>query len=197
VNDGTLTGGTNLICSYALKWVTHFMGDITQPLHASGIGEGGNEYDVTFNGKSTELHACWDGYIIYADANVTKFSNETIDPFMSGLVSKIDADGFFEPTADWTACTDVSTPVKCALDWARDTNSWTCDYVYSQIFNGTDLATSGYAVGAYPIVELQVSKAALRLGTWLNSLVNGNYDMGREVILSNVPSWLLGPDAGE
>jgi hypothetical protein len=39
------------------------------------------------------------------------------------------------------------------------------------VVNGTDLGTSGYATGAVPIVELQISKAALRLGTWLNKLV--------------------------
>lgn len=82
------------------------------------------------------------------------------------------------------------------MEWARDTNGWTCDYVYSQIFNGTNLATSGYAEGAFPIVELQVSKAALRLAAWLNALVVGNYNMNREVILRTNPSWLLGAAAG-
>lgn len=38
--------------------------------------------------------------------------------------------------------------------------------------NDTDLGTDGYAQGAVPIVELQMSKAALRLGTWLNMLVH-------------------------
>lgn len=139
----------------------------------------------------------WDGYIIYSDANVTKFSNQSISPFFTSLVSRIKADDFFEPTAEWLACSDPSTPVECALSWARDTNTWTCDYVYSQIFNGTNLLTSGYAKGAYPIVEIQVSKAALRLGTWLNKLVAGDYDMDRKVVLQTNPSWVLGPDAGE
>jgi hypothetical protein len=41
----------------ALKWITHFLGDITQPLHASGIAAGGNFINVTFGNHSTELHA--------------------------------------------------------------------------------------------------------------------------------------------
>lgn len=138
----------------------------------------------------------WDGNIIYSDAGVTKFSTASIDPFMTGLVTRIQQDTFFEPTAEWIACTDPSTPLECALEWARDTNSWTCDYVYSQIFNGTDLLTSGYAKGAYPIVEIQVSKAALRLATWLNNLVAGNYKTNRQVILQTNPSWVGGPDKG-
>lgn len=43
--------------------------------------------------------------------------------------------------------------------------------------NGTtDLAESGYAEGAYPIVEMQVSKAAVRLAAWLNRLVEGGLE---------------------
>jgi S1/P1 Nuclease len=127
---------------------------------------------------------------------VTGFSNSTLSPFFSSLGSRIKADSFFEPTAQWLSCVDPSTPTHCALEWARDANGWTCDYLYSQIFNGTNLATSGYAEGAYPIVELQVSKAALRLAAWLNAIVAGAYNMNREVILKPNPSWLLGPAGG-
>lgn len=73
----------------------------------------------------------------------------------------------------WLACSDPATPVECAAHWAHESNAWTCDYVYSRLDNTTDLAKNGYAVGAVPIVELQISKAALRLATWLNKLVDG------------------------
>jgi hypothetical protein len=57
VKAGSLTNGVNLTCSYALKWVSHFMGDIAQPLHASGRAAGGNFFKVKFGNVSTELHA--------------------------------------------------------------------------------------------------------------------------------------------
>jgi hypothetical protein len=57
VKSGALSGGVNLTCSYALKWVAHFLGDIHQPLHASGRAAGGNFYKVKFGNVSTELHA--------------------------------------------------------------------------------------------------------------------------------------------
>ncbi|KAF2139803.1 uncharacterized protein K452DRAFT_310189 [Aplosporella prunicola CBS 121167] len=197
VEAGSYTAGANLTCSYALKWVTHFLGDIAQPLHASGIAAGGNNFKVIFNNVSTELHAVWDGWIIYQDAGVTRFSNTTISPFFStNLLPRIKKDLFFEPTASWLACTDPATPIECALAWARDSNSWTCDYTYSQNYNATDLATSGYSVGAYPIVELQVSKAALRLGTWLNRLV-AEYKQDRGLVLQTNPSWIGGPNEGK
>ncbi|KAH7080039.1 phospholipase C/P1 nuclease domain-containing protein [Paraphoma chrysanthemicola] len=172
VKSGALSGGTNLTCSFALKWVAHFLGDINQPLHASGRAAGGNFYKVKFGNVSTELHAVWDGYIPYFAANVSKpFSSQSIDPFFTGLVTRIRKDQFYEAPYMWLACSDPATPEKCASRWATESNRWTCDYVYSEIRNGTDLGTSGYALGAVPIVELQISKAALRLGTWLNKLI--------------------------
>lgn len=71
----------------------------------------------------------------------------------------------------WLAYSDPSKAVECATRWARESNKWTCDYVYSRVNTSSDLAADGYAAGAVPIAELQISKAALRLATWLNKLV--------------------------
>ena len=57
VKSGDLVGGEDLQCSYALKWVVHFLGDIAQPLHASGVAAGGNGIEVVFANQTTELHA--------------------------------------------------------------------------------------------------------------------------------------------
>ncbi|KAI4648653.1 uncharacterized protein J4E78_008716 [Alternaria triticimaculans] len=189
VYAGDLSGGANLTCSYALKWVAHFLGDIHQPLHASGRQVGGNTYKVVFGGAHTQLHSVsilhgqqkdvltnkvWDGYIPYFAANVDHpFSHESIDPFFSGLVARIRKDQFYSAPYMWLSCTDPSTPEECATSWAKESNKWDCDYVWSRVTNDTDLGTNGYAAGAVPIVELQISKAALRLGTWLNNLVEG------------------------
>ncbi|CAI6339779.1 unnamed protein product [Periconia digitata] len=174
VQTGIFSGGTNLTCSYALKWVSHFLGDIAQPLHASQRAAGGNFFRVKFGNKSTELHAVWDGYIPYLAANVSEpFSNQSIAPFFSNLVSRIRKDQFYEAPYMWTACTDPARSVECATRWATESNQWTCDYVYSRVNQSADLAEDGYAFGAVSIVELQISKAALRLATWLNNLVDG------------------------
>ncbi|KAF2272067.1 nuclease PA3 [Westerdykella ornata] len=187
VKAGSLSGGSNLTCSYALKWVTHYIGDITQPLHASGRAVGGNLIPVIFDGERANLHAAWDKFIPYADAKVTGFSNESIDPFFQNLLTRIRQDQFFEAPYMWLSCSNPNTPVTCATRWAEETNAWNCDYVYKHFDNSTDLATNGYAAGAIPIVELQISKAALRLGTWLNKLVEESkwYRPGQQVVLLN------------
>ncbi|KAH8728425.1 phospholipase C/P1 nuclease domain-containing protein [Phaeosphaeriaceae sp. PMI808] len=179
VASGALPRATNMTCSQALKWVTHFLGDINQPLHASGRAVGGNTYKVTFGHVSTQMHTVWDKYLPYFAANVSKpFSNQSIDPFFLGLVDRIRKDQFFEAPYMWLACSNPATPEECAARWATESNRWTCDYVYSRAHNGSDLATDGYATGAVPIVEMQISKAVLRLGTWLEKLVSSVQHVG-------------------
>jgi hypothetical protein len=47
----------------------HLVGDIHQPYHTIGEDKGGNDYQVQFNGKGTNLHKVWDSEII-AYANI-------------------------------------------------------------------------------------------------------------------------------
>ncbi|OJD35445.1 nuclease pa3 [Diplodia corticola] len=191
----TPTTTTNLTCSHALKWLTHFIGDIAQPLHASGVAAGGNGIRVVYARQNVTLHSVWDGHILYSAANTTSpFPNATgLAPFFADrLLPRILADAFPDaPRAGWLATECADAPAACALAWARDSNAWTCDYVFARDMGATaavDLATSGYAEGAFPIVELQVSKAAVRLAAWLNALVDGVYGDERAIVVQTARS---------
>ena len=49
----------------ALRFVVHIIGDLHQPLHAGGGNDrGGNDFKVTWFGKSTNLHSVWDSAMI-------------------------------------------------------------------------------------------------------------------------------------
>lgn len=49
----------------ALRFLVHFVGDAHQPLHAGYRPDrGGNNYQVHFNGKGSNLHAIWDSQIL-------------------------------------------------------------------------------------------------------------------------------------
>jgi len=49
-------GMSVVLCSNALKYLVHFFGDITQPLHCSGKSLGGNQIFVQFDGLTKKLH---------------------------------------------------------------------------------------------------------------------------------------------
>lgn len=49
----------------ALKFVVHFIGDIHQPLHAGNRDDhGGNDYQIRYDGRGTNLHKVWDGLVL-------------------------------------------------------------------------------------------------------------------------------------
>ena len=49
----------------ALRFFTHFVGDLHQPLHAGRKGDrGGNDIKVLWFGKQTNLHVVWDSSMI-------------------------------------------------------------------------------------------------------------------------------------
>lgn len=45
-----------MLCSDALKYLVHFFGDITQPLHCSEKSLGGNQIFIKFDGLRRNLH---------------------------------------------------------------------------------------------------------------------------------------------
>lgn len=50
----------------ALKFVVHLVGDIHQPMHAGYAHDrGGNDFQLQFDGKGTNLHALWDSGMLY------------------------------------------------------------------------------------------------------------------------------------
>jgi hypothetical protein len=49
----------------ALKFVVHLVGDVHQPLHAGYRPDrGGNQYQVQFDGKGSNLHKVWDSGLL-------------------------------------------------------------------------------------------------------------------------------------
>lgn len=58
----------------ALRFLVHVIGDLHQPLHAgNGTDHGGNLFDVSFFGRSTNLHAVWDTDLVqYEELSYTE-----------------------------------------------------------------------------------------------------------------------------
>ncbi|KAJ7865774.1 S1/P1 nuclease, partial [Mycena leptocephala] len=47
-----------------VRFLVHFLGDVTQPLHDEALALGGNNIKVTYQGFSDNLHADWDTYML-------------------------------------------------------------------------------------------------------------------------------------
>lgn len=155
----------------ALEFIIHFLGDVTQPLHDEAEALGGNEIPVTWKGKSTNLHACWDTQMVEELAGGSTTS--VINSFAANLTAEINSGKFSSQKASWIACSDISTAEECALEWAQDANKINCEYVLKK--NETDVELSGaYYEGAIPYLQEQLAKGGYRLGTWINALADAN-----------------------
>ncbi len=132
----------------ALKFLVHFIGDIHQPMHTGRLSDrGGNEVDIRWMGRATNLHSIWDTRLISA-ANLS----------VSGWVRLLD-----RPTArqlrQWQ-----STGI---TDWVNETRA-----LVDACYDFDEDASLGYPYfnEHLPTVKAQLLKAGIRLAGALNSI---------------------------
>ncbi|EGP85473.1 uncharacterized protein MYCGRDRAFT_110348 [Zymoseptoria tritici IPO323] len=156
---------------YALRWIVHFVGDITQPLHDEAVEIGGNGINVTFSGRKTNLHASWDtaipeqlrgGYTL-ADAKA----------WAENLTAELAPRGKFGRVKEgWVKGMNVDDPKETAMIWAKDGNSFVCDTVIPEGVEGVEGEElfPAYYEGVVDVVEMQIAKGGYRLAKWLDGI---------------------------
>ncbi|WPH00807.1 Hypothetical protein R9X50_00363700 [Acrodontium crateriforme] len=154
----------------ALKFIVHFVGDITQPLHDEAYEVGGNDVDVTFDGTSTNLHHIWDTNMPEELRGGYQLSDAK--SWAADLTTMINTGSYKSQKAAWISGLDISNAKKTSLAWAADANAYVCSVVMP---NGATTLESGdlyptYYNNAIPTVELQIAKAGYRLAKWLDAI---------------------------
>jgi hypothetical protein len=133
----------------ALKFVVHFIGDMHQPLHAGYRDDkGGNDYQVQFEGKGSNLHRVWDSGLLGTRGLAA-------EPYAQLLDARPDG-----------APHDTATPDASAYAaWAEQSCRATA---------APGFYPSGHVIGqAYvdvhlPLAEQRLREAGLRLASVLN-----------------------------
>ncbi|KAF3910260.1 hypothetical protein ABW21_db0204868 [Orbilia brochopaga] len=160
--------------SDALKFIIHFLGDITQPLHTENLDVGGNTITVTWgnNGASskTNLHAIWDKNIVETLAGGTTIT--AAETFAKGIINDLEKGIYKDQKDDWNSCGSLKRGTACPKAWAQDANKFVCSNV---LVNGVDAVKDHDVSGEYyktnaPIARQQLAKGGYRLGQWLNSI---------------------------
>jgi hypothetical protein len=132
-----------------LLYLLHLVGDLHQPLHVGYADDrGGNEYQISFLGSSSNLHKAWDSEIIdYKQAGVPEIlSAHPLSPEQIAAIQQIDI-----------------------VSWANQSRGH-LDRVYSVRGHKIDEA---YIATAYPIIESQLLYAGLRLAAILQKYFSG------------------------
>ena len=132
----------------ALKFVVHFVGDLHQPLHAGRSHDrGGNDYQVNWNGKGSNLHSLWDSGLLRS----TGFDEDAWLARLRALPS---------PPAE------ALVPPHAAPLWARES----CLLVGSRDFYPpAHKVDPGYADDWLPVTGQQLRLAGERLAAVLNA----------------------------
>lgn len=156
--------------NYALRFLVHFIGDITQPLHDEALKVGGNDIDVTFDGTATNLHHIW-------DTNMPEqlrggYSLSDASKWATNLTTEIDSGAYESQKASWIKGLDITDAKTTALGWATDANQYVCSIV---IPKGQAAVEKGdlyptYYNSAIGTIELQIAKAGYRLAAWLDAI---------------------------
>ncbi|KAG8912534.1 hypothetical protein FRC01_005058 [Tulasnella sp. 417] len=151
----------------ALKFVVHFFGDITQPLHTESLAQGGNKIMIKWHGERKRLHGVWDTAMI--DQLAGPDDVKSLDSWTRTIVHEIKNGMYKDSIPEWLSCTDIHDAVGCALQWAADTNRLICNYVITPDLKGKELSDIYYR-GASSIIQQQIAKGGVRLASWLNQI---------------------------
>jgi S1/P1 Nuclease len=165
----------------SLKFLTHFIGDIHQPLHSARQSDkGGNSIAVTFtvpsrqlaakhHHHSLELHAVWDSSIIQRAVHTTyQHVRQNMEEDLMDYIDKAHRAG---ETKQWLACSDSSS-THCTSAWAEESWQDALQFAYlnadehSEITSGTHLSDLYYE-SRWPVVFHCLAVAGVRLAASL------------------------------
>ena len=152
-------GGSPLQRQEALKFLSHFVGDLHQPLHAGRLADlGGNRLYVSFFGDAgqernrMQLHRVW-------DTSILRRAGLTFPGAVDGLADEISP---VEVSA-WVT-SDV-------LAWTNESYKIDEEFVYS-VSSGAQIGDAYYN-RAVPIVRQRLKQAGIRLAHVLNEAARG------------------------
>ncbi|WVF71544.1 hypothetical protein IAT40_006352 [Kwoniella sp. CBS 6097] len=98
-----------------LRFLTHFLGDIHQPMHLSGRDKGGNGAMFLFEGRHRNLHSVWDSGII--TKNIRELGNYT-SPVPSKQIEDALLGTIFDPYVRFIVWEGIR------LWWQSDLQEW-------------------------------------------------------------------------
>lgn len=142
----------------ALMYLIHFVGDVHQPLHLGNARDrGGNKIRVSFKGKSTNLHALWDGKLIYlAGKNLVQYATDLSLRIASSESGK------------WSSSK--------VTRWANESRAVALNHAYILDSSHNGQLSKKYIETSREIIELRLSQSGVRLAGLLNRLLSPTHE---------------------
>jgi hypothetical protein len=181
VSDQSLSIGDRL---EALKFLTHFVGDASQPLHAGHTHDrGGNLVHVTIGWSGhtkseTNLHTVWDSSLIEHMLHLKSWHFQT---FAENLVNRMKSGEF--PVSEWE--TDCDGSERCPVDSSEESAQMACEFAYTDELGRTvetgSTLSSGYYETRIAVIEKRIAAAGVRLASILNNVIDKKDELDDEM----------------
>ncbi|KAG5389594.1 hypothetical protein IGI04_031135 [Brassica rapa subsp. trilocularis] len=137
----------------ALMFLSHYMGDVHQPLHEGFLGDlGGNKVKVNWYNQETNLHRVWDDMII--ESALEKYYNSSLSVMIHALQDKLKY-GWSNDVWSWGSCQLNQTA--CPNPYASESIDLACKYAYRNATAGTTLGDY-YFLSRLPVVEKRIAQ---------------------------------------
>jgi hypothetical protein len=143
----------------ALMFLVHFVGDLHQPLHGGRAEDrGGNDIEITFYGRESNLHRIWDSSILEAhDGSPWPVKAERLYAAISG-----------HDRIAWLADFHDEDMLATAGRWAFESHALAEDYAYGLVENG-DALSANYVNATVDVAELRLMQGGVRLAAVLET----------------------------
>ncbi|XP_008672860.1 nuclease PA3 isoform X1 [Zea mays] len=149
----------------ALLFLSHFIGDIHQPLHVGFTSDkGGNTIDVHWYTRKTVLHHVWDASIIQTAED--DFYGDSVAGYIDTLKKNITGE-WSEQVSSWEACGTNQTA--CPDIYASESVAAACDWAYKGVEEDSTLEDP-YFSSRLPVVSLRLAQGGVRLAATLNRI---------------------------
>ncbi|KAK6134113.1 hypothetical protein DH2020_032138 [Rehmannia glutinosa] len=161
--DNLCTYQYNNNLTEALLFLSHFIGDIHQPLHVGFTSDrGGNTIDVHWYTRKALLHHVWDDSII--ETAEERFYDSNVDELINTLHKNISTVWANQAKA-WEACSKTA----CPDIYASEGIKVACDWAYKGVSEGSVLEDD-YFLSRYPVVNMRLAQGGVRLAATLNRI---------------------------
>ncbi|CAK7350687.1 unnamed protein product [Dovyalis caffra] len=149
----------------ALMFLSHFIGDVHQPLHVGFLGDlGGNTIQVRWYRRKSNLHHVWDTMII--ESALKTFYSSDLATMIQAIQNNI-TENWSNQEPLWEHCGRNQTV--CPNPYASESVSLACKFAYRNATPGSTLEDD-YFLSRLPVVEKRLAQAGIRLAATLNRI---------------------------
>ncbi|KAJ1273012.1 hypothetical protein BS78_06G247500 [Paspalum vaginatum] len=149
----------------ALLFLSHFMGDVHQPMHVGFTSDqGGNSIDLRWFRHKSNLHHVWDREII--QTALADFYGKDMGAFRKQLEHNLTKGTWSDDVSSWGDCEDLFS---CPTKYATESINLACKWGYNGVRGGETLSDD-YFDSRLPIVSRRIAQGGVRLAMFLNRI---------------------------